>query len=89
MSQKKEGISFESKNRFASLSESNSKNSNQVFQKEEKGDTITLKDLMKELMSIKARQDLQEKNQSLRSDNQDWRKPRSQSRRTKSQRSPY
>ena len=87
--QKKEGTNIETENRFTSLSDSNQKNSKQVFQKEEKGDTITLKDLMKELMSIKARQDIQEKKQTLRSDNQDWRNPRSQSRRSKSQRNPY
>ena len=59
---------FEPTNRFESLSES--KNSNQqsqkqVFHQEEPGETITLKDIMKEIMSIKARQDLQEKNQIL------------------------
>ena len=89
--QKKDKPNFESKNRFEILRDdnTNSKNSKQAFHKEDPGDTITLKDLMKELMAIKARQDLQEKKQTLESDNQDWRNPRSQSRKSKSQRNPY
>ena len=51
-SEKKDGPNFESSNRFASLSDHHPKNNKQVFQKEEPGDTITLKDLMKELMSF-------------------------------------
>ena len=45
--------------RFAALSENSDKK--EVFHKEEPGDVIILKDLMKEIMSIKARQDLQDK----------------------------
>ena len=37
---------------------------------------------MKEIMSIKARQHLQEQNQTTRSDFQDWRQPSSQKRST-------
>ena len=67
--------SFESKNRFESLSD----NHKQVFQKNQLEDTITLKDIMKEIMSIKARQDAQEKIQSSnRSEEKNWRYPSTQ-----------
>ena len=44
-------------------------------------ETITLTDIMKELMAIKARQDIQERAQT-NSNSQNWRKNRSQSRST-------
>ena len=69
---------FETKNRFEAFREKeNYNNSKSVFQKDSQEETITLKDLMKEIMAIKARQDLQEKHQSTGSDTQDWREPRS------------
>ena len=55
----------------------------QVFQQQMPSDIITFADIMKELIGIKVRQDLQEKNQSRsRSDDQDWRFPDSQKRPT-------
>ena len=77
-----------SQNRFEVLAEKNStsKNSKQVFHKEPPSEEITLADLMKEIMSIKKRQDVQEKYQtSHRSDSPDWRKSRSQKRNTQEQ----
>ena len=73
---------FESKNKFEALG-NNKQDKEQVFQQDQPSDKITLTDIMKEIMSIKARQDLQERNQTThRSDDQDWRKPDSQNRRS-------
>ena len=57
---------FESRNRFEVLSENpKTQNSNdEVFQQPMPSDKITLADIMKELIGIKVRQDLQERNQS-------------------------
>ena len=78
---------FASKNRFENLSENEtSSTKNQVFHQALPSDAITLTDIMKELMAIKARQDLQEKYQNNpNSDNSNWRHPSSQPRSTQSQ----
>ena len=68
---------IKNKNRFEGLAENKNPNEAQVFHKDTPGDKITLTDIMKELMSIKARQDIQEQKQNTsRSDDQDWRHPR-------------
>ena len=77
--------SFETQNRFAPLNDKGHSSQNQVFQKEQPGDVITLKDIMKEIVSIKVRQDLQEKAQKNSSHNSNWRKPNSQRRNTQQQ----
>ena len=77
---------FISKNRFEPLDDHKSDFEQQVFHKDLPKADFTLADIMKELMSIKARQDLQEKRQdSTRSENLDWRHPRSQRRSTQEQ----
>ena len=65
------------KNRFECLTESNNTKEKQVFHKDTMGDKITLTDIMKELMSIKARQDIQEQKQNTtRSNESNWRHPK-------------
>ena len=54
----------ETKNRFEGLAENKNPNEAQVFHKDTPGDKITLTDIMKELMYIKARQDIQEQKQN-------------------------
>lgn len=71
---------FESKNRFDAFKEQDYESSqktsqNQVFHKAPQEEPITLKDIMKEIMAIKIRQDAQEKYQPNRSDNKVWRNP--------------
>ena len=72
---------FISKNRFETLknNDSASKKRREAFHEAPPPqDTITLTDIMKEIMAIKARQDLQERNQTpSKSDSQNWRKPES------------
>ena len=77
---------IETHNRFESLSEQNStQHKKQVFHQAGPEEAITLKDIMKEIMSIKARQDLQEQKHSNQSDSQNWRHPTSRKKTTQEQ----